>query len=461
MTSPLLTFPALYFATMLMLMGTGAFNTYIALYLNQAQVSATWIGGMIAFFYAGMVVGAKVGHLLIARVGHIRTYVVCAGLSTIIVLLHLLIESTTVWMVLRFVLGLVMMSQYMVIESWLNEQAEDSQRGIVFAGYMIAVSVGQVVGQLLLISFPDLNYKPLLLVAIFFSASLVPVAMTRRVHPAQMVAAPLEIKYFWTRIPQSLVTVFIAGVMNGAFYGLGPVYASEAGLSTAQVSVFIAMGVAAGFVAQWPIGWISDRMDRSRLIQTNAMIMAVMAIPLWGFFHWSYSALLVFSFLLGIFLFTFYPLAVAFANDNVEQPKRVALSGLLLATFGVGASIGPVLTGMAMKYTPNALYIMFSLMTLLLIWWVRPSKTTGEHLVDEAPTQFVPMTEHPVGAVMIDPRVDTEEIPDEAIVDLGESIGAREGDADKTMVADEGQTEAEVAEAEAEATITALDDRQK
>ncbi len=425
MTSPLLTFPTLYFATMLMLMGTGAFNTYIALYLNQANVSATWIGGMIAFFYAGMVVGAKVGHLLIARVGHIRTYVACAGMSTIIVLLHLLIESTTVWMALRFILGLVMMSQYMVIESWLNEQAEDNQRGIVFAGYMIAVSVGQVVGQLLLISFPDLNYKPLLLVAIFFSASLVPVAMTRRVHPAQMVAAPLEIKYFWTRIPQSLVTVFIAGVMNGAFYGLGPVYASEAGLTTAQVSVFIAMGVAAGFVAQWPIGWISDRMDRSRLIQTNAMIMAVLAIPLWGFFHWSYTALLVFSFLLGVFLFTFYPLAVAFANDNVEQPKRVALSGLLLATFGVGASIGPVLTGMAMKYTPSALYIMFSLMTLLLIWWVRPSKTTGEHLVDEAPTQFVPMTEHPVGAVMIDPRVDTEEIPEEVMVDLSDSIGAR------------------------------------
>ncbi|XDZ51000.1 MFS transporter [Neisseriaceae bacterium CLB008] len=426
MTTPLLTFPALYLATMLMLMGTGAFNTYIALYLNQAQVSATWIGGMIAFFYAGMVVGAKVGQLLITRVGHIRTYVTCAGLSTIIVLLHLLIESTAVWMALRFILGLVMMSQYMVIESWLNEQAENSQRGIVFAGYMIAVSIGQVIGQLLLIYFPDLNFKPLLLVAIFFSASLIPVAMTRRVHPAQLVAAPLEIKYFWTRIPQSLVTVFLAGVMNGSFYGLGPVYASQAGLSTAQVSVFIAVGVAAGFVAQWPIGWISDRMDRSRLIQTNAIIMAVLAVPLWGFFNWSYAVLLTFSFMLGVFLFTFYPLAVAFANDNVEQPKRVALSGLLLATFGIGASIGPVLTGMAMKYTPGALYIMFSAMTLLLVLWVRPSKTTGEHLVDEAPTQFVPMTEHPVGAVMIDPRVDTDEIPDEAVVDLTDSIGARE-----------------------------------
>ena len=47
--------------------------------------------------------------------------------------------------------GLGMMCQYMVIESWLNEQAEARQRGLVFSGYMAASYLGLILGQLTLV----------------------------------------------------------------------------------------------------------------------------------------------------------------------------------------------------------------------------------------------------------------------------------------------------------------------
>ncbi|EKA33097.1 MFS transporter, partial [Pseudomonas aeruginosa] len=124
MFSPLVTFPALYTATLLMLAGSGLFTTYIGLRLTQEGAGDLWVGGLMASYYFGLVCGGKFGHKLIASFGHIRSYVACAGIATVTVLLHALVDQLEVWLLLRFITGAVMMNQYMVIESWLNEQAE-------------------------------------------------------------------------------------------------------------------------------------------------------------------------------------------------------------------------------------------------------------------------------------------------------------------------------------------------
>lgn len=412
-----LTFPALYSATILMLTGNGLFFSFIGLRLSSQGINELWIGALTAAYYGGMVCGAKFGHRMIAGVGHVRSYVACAGVATIIVLLHVLFEQLAFWLVLRFVMGLVMMNQYMVIESWLNEQAENNQRGAVFAGYMVAVSLGLMLGQGVLIWRPELDFKPLIIVAICFAACLLPVTMTKRLHPAKLVAAPLEVGFFWRRVPQALTTVFVTGLMIGAFYALAPVFATRNGLSTAQASTFVAVSIFAGLCGQWPVGWLSDRIDRSRLIRSCALALGLVVIPLWGLVQLPYALLLVFGFLSGLLLFTLYPLAVALANDNVEQPRRVPLSAMMLATHGIGACLGPMLSGALMNsYGHGAFYMLFSACALLLIWRVQPKQVTGEYRVEGAPLHHVAMPEHPMGAMaaVLDPRVD--EIPEELVI---------------------------------------------
>ncbi|WP_161865213.1 MULTISPECIES: MFS transporter [Pseudomonas] len=430
MFSPLVTFPALYSATLLMLAGSGLFSTYMGLRLTGEGAGDSWVGGLMAAYYFGLVCGGKFGHKLIASVGHIRSYVACAGLATVIVLLHILVERLEVWLLLRFVMGAVMMNQYMVIESWLNEQSENHMRGKVFAGYMVAVDLGLVVGQGLLAMSPTLDYKPLVLVAICFASCLIPLAVTRRVHPAKLVAAPLEIGFFWKRVPQALGSIFVAGLMVGAFYGLAPVYASRSGLDTAQASLFVAMCIIAGFCAQWPLGWLSDRLDRSWLIRGNAILLCLTAVPMWGLFDLPYWLLLANGFVTGMLLFTLYPLAVALGNDHVEQSRRVALSAMLLTTYGVGACIGPLLAGFMMQhFGPGMFYMLVSLYAVVLIVWVQPKRVTGRHRVDEAPLSHVPMpdTVSPMAAAL-DPRVD--EVPEELLVDAPPSIGRSDGEPD-------------------------------
>ena len=121
--------------------GSGLLSTYLALRLAADQVDGLWVGALMAANYFGLVLGGKIGHRLIARVGHIRAYSACAGIVGAAVLGHGLVDWLPAWLILRMVVGLGMMCQYMVIESWLNAQAPNEKRGQVFAVYM-AVNLG-------------------------------------------------------------------------------------------------------------------------------------------------------------------------------------------------------------------------------------------------------------------------------------------------------------------------------
>ncbi|MCJ1888212.1 MFS transporter [Pseudomonas sp. LA21] len=417
-------FRALYFAAVMLLTGSGLLSTYLALRLGAEKVDGLWIGAMMAAYYLGLVLGGKIGHRLIARVGHIRAYVACGGLVTAAVLGIGLLPWLGFWLVLRTAIGLGMMCQYMVIESWLNEQAEARQRGLVFAGYMVSSYLGLVLGQLVLVVHPGLGPELPMMIALCFALSLIPVAITHKVHPAPLRPAPLEPRFFLKRVPQSLTTVLVSGLVIGAFYGLAPLYASQQGLTTEQIGLFMGGCIFAGLLVQWPLGWLSDRYDRAVLIRNAAILLLLFALPLALLpmlplpdMSLPLVLLLPAGFLVCLVQFTLYPLAVAFSNDHVEGDRRVSLTAMLLVTFGVGACIGPLAAGALMKlFGPNMLYAFVCACSLILIWRVQPEKVSGMHRVDEAPVKHVAtpdsMVSSPLSAAL-DPRVDDRAVAEQ------------------------------------------------
>ncbi len=414
-------FFSLYLATLVLLLGAGLFNTYMGLRLTAASVSEVWVGGLIAIYYLGLVFGARMGHKLILRVGHIRAYAASAAFVTVAVLAQALLDNLWVWLFLRFTAGAAMVTQFIVIESWLNEQTENESRGSVFAFYMLVSGLGTVLGQLALTLFGHLNHQPLIFVAICFVMSLVPVTLTGRIHPALQMPAPIVARYYVARVPMSLTVLFLAGLITGAFYGLAPVYAIKLNMSSDQVAVWLAASVAAGLVSQWPLGWLADRVNRIGMIRINAALLLVLTIPLWGWLVFPFWALVVFSCAIGALQFTLYPLGAAFANDNVDPERRVGLSAILYMVYGLGACVGPLLVGVLMRQLDSDMYYVFvSACALILVVFVRPQKVTGEHLSEDAPTQFVPMYDSLQSSNVVaalDPRVDVESDVSHELVD--------------------------------------------
>ncbi len=319
-------FLPLYTTTLLLLLGSGLLTTYVSLRLTSIHVSSALIGAIIAANYIGLVIGGKVGHFLIARVGHIRAYVACAGIITAAVLGHGLTEFIPAWVALRLVIGLCMMCQYMVLESWLNDQAESNQRGMVFGFYMAATYLGMSLGQIVLMLQSNLGITTLLVIALCFALCLVPIALTTRTNARHMSPAPMELRYFVGAIPKVLATTLVIGMVVGSFYGLAPVYASLQSLTTQQTGLFMALAIFAGLVAQFPLSWLSDRYNRPLLMRFNAILLIVAALPLALLPHIDFPLLLAVGFVVSMLQFTL--------AGRLGNPRLFALCGVLLAALG-------------------------------------------------------------------------------------------------------------------------------
>ncbi|MEG3134864.1 MFS transporter [Rouxiella sp. T17] len=383
----------LYTTTLLMLLGSGLLTTYVSLRLSAIHVSGAMIGAIIAANYIGLVIGGKVGHFLIARVGHIRAYVSCSGIITAAVIGHGLTDIIPVWVVLRLIIGLCMMCQYMVLESWLNDQSDSSQRGVVFGFYMAASYLGMALGQVVLMLQTDLGMSTLLVIALCFALCLVPIALTTRTKVGHMSPAPMELKFFLGAIPKVLAITLVIGMIVGSFYGMAPLYSSQQGLSTQQTGLFMALAIFAGLVAQFPLSWLSDRYNRNLLMRINAVLLAIAALPLAIFTHISFPVLLVVGFTVSLMQFTLYPLIVALANDMIEPERRVSLSACLLMAFGVGACIGPLAVGALIEpLGGNILYAFFALCGAAIVGLSRSSaKEEQTQMAVDAPVPHIAM----------------------------------------------------------------------
>lgn len=408
----------LYTTTLLMLLGSGLLTTYVSLRLSAIHVSGAMIGAIIAANYIGLVIGGKVGHFLIARVGHIRAYVSCSGIITAAVIGHGLTEMIPVWVALRLIIGLCMMCQYMVLESWLNDQSDSSQRGLVFGFYMAASYLGMALGQVVLMLQTNLGMSTLLVIALCFALCLVPIALTTRTKVGHMSPAPMELKFFVGAIPRVLVITLIIGMIIGSFYGMAPLYSSQQGLSTQQTGLFMALAIFAGLVAQFPLSWLSDRYNRNLLMRINALLLAVVALPLAIFSHISFPLLLGVGFIVSLMQFTLYPLVVALANDMIEPERRVSLSACLLMAFGVGACIGPLAVGALIEpLGGNILYAFFVLCGVGIVALSRSSaKEQQTQMAVDAPVPHIAMPDSLSSSPLspaLNPNLDEQMIQDQ------------------------------------------------
>ena len=231
---------------------------------------------------------------------------------------------------------------------------------------MITSYLGMVGGQYALSQFPELGLAPLLLVCIAVSFGIVPIALTRRIHPKPLKLISVSFFGYFKAVPQSLTAVLFAGVINGSFYGLAPVFAQEVGFDTSSIAQFMSLTIFAGLLAQWPMGILSDKFKRSVLIRINTVLIGAISL-LMSINANAHPMMLAATFVFGLFAFTLYPLSSALANSRVTDEDRVGVSSALLMAFGVGAGFGSTVIAQLMQmFGHQALYGSISILTVVM-----------------------------------------------------------------------------------------------
>ncbi|WP_339411081.1 MFS transporter [Pseudomonas sp. EA_35y_Pfl2_R5] len=398
----------------LLLLGNGLLNTLLTLRGVAEGYSTSMLGLIMSGYFVGFLLGTWLAIPLVRRVGHIRAFAFCAALAAIAALLHVLIINPWVWLGLRVLYGLALVSLYMVIESWLNAQVPNDKRGQVFAVYM-AVNLGALAAaqQLLNLASPS-DFVLFVLAAMLISAALMPITLTRQVQPSVPDTLHTNLRQIAGIAPLALAAAGLSGLALGAFWGMAPVYAALNGFDATGVGLLMSSTILGGALLQWPIGIYSDKHDR-RLVLFWVVALAVLVAVLMSLLP-AGRLLLGLMFIWGGLAFAIYPIAVAQLIDQLHSDEILAGSSSLLMVNGIGSVCGPLLAGLLMQHLgAQALPLYFATTLGLLAAYTLYRLRHVSDLVSAPAGHFMPMlrTSHTVLELMPDaPPTDTSNTTD-------------------------------------------------
>ena len=338
---------ALLLGMMLLMVGNGLQGTLLGIRGGDANFSTFQMSIVMSAYFVGFLGGSRLAPEMIRRVGHVRVFAALGSLISATLILYPVLVDPISWTLGRIIIGFCFSGVYVTAESWLNNSADNENRGQALSAYMLVQMFGIVVAQgLLLIPDPS-GYFLFILPSILVSLAFAPILLSISPTPAFDATKPMTLKQLVDTSPLGCVGMFLLGGIFSAQFGMAAVFAKLAGLSLGQISIFISTIYIGALLLQYPIGWISDRMDRRTLILAVALCGAVGALI--GFLFMGYfPALLVSAFLVGGMSNPLYALLIAYTNDYLEHEDMAAASGGLIFINGIGAIAGPLITGWMM-----------------------------------------------------------------------------------------------------------------
>ena len=344
------------------------------------EFSFVTTGILMSSYFVGYFVGSKTTPALVSKVGHIRVFAAFASLASLSALIAVVYINPFMWTISRFITGISLVSCYVVCESWLNDRANNKNRGQLLSTYMIVIYLGLAIGMLLLNLSSPMNYEPFILVSVLLSLALVPILLTKRSAPKFKKIGTMSIKELYKISPLGSVSAFCTGIIHGAFFSLIAVYATKANFSLLETSILLFISTISGVLGQWPIGFFSDTYDRRLVIVLTTFGAAFLSFcsiltandPIENIYwlkEFDFKKILFFIFvgLYSSLCLPLFSLNLAHTNDYVSKEKFVGAGGGLQLIFGFGAISGPILCSFFMQiFDLNGFFIFLIIIHLII-----------------------------------------------------------------------------------------------
>jgi len=305
-------------------------------------------GLVMSTFYLGFLLGSIMTPRITIKVGHIRVFAAFAALSSTAILVQALAVTVPLWIAMRLISGFCFAGLYIVAESWLNDRASNETRGKLLSLYMVVTYIGIGAGQLLLNLADPFGFQLFILTSILISIAVVPLLLSAGSPPTFHDSVRISLLDLFRLTPLGIVSMFAVGLVTATFFALGPVYAQRIGLSIRDTSYFMTAAVLGTVLLQAPIGALSDRFDRRKILTLVSLMTSVAALLCIPAEQVSVLALFLAIALFGGLAFPLYSVCIAYTNDHLEPNQMIAASGALVLVSGLGAVTGPVLFAMIM-----------------------------------------------------------------------------------------------------------------
>ena len=374
----------LYVGMLLLMVGNGLQASLLGVRGTEAGFSTAGISAVMSAYFAGVLLSSMVTPRLIRRVGHVRVFAALGSAISAALILFPALADPIAWSLLRAVVGFCFCGVYITAESWLNNSTTSANRGSALSAYMVVQMTGVVAAQGLLSLDDPTGFILFIIPSVLVSISFAPILLSVSPAPTFESTKNMNLRDLYRASPLGLASMFLMGGIFSAQFGMSAVYATEIGLDAARLSIFLSAFYVGGVVCQIPLGWLSDRLPRRRLILAVAAGGAVGAgigLAAGGAF-WGITAA---AFLVGGCANPLYPLLLAYVNDAVEYEDMAAAAGGLLFVNGLGAILGPVALGGALgALGPSGFWAFCGALLAAIALYAalrmvrRPTQVTGE-----------------------------------------------------------------------------------
>jgi len=397
--------------------GTALLTTALALQLSDLHYSSGVVGLIMVCHSIGFVVGSRFSTKVIRQVGQVRSFSAFAALGCAAALVHPMYIDAWLWALLRGLVGFCAAGLIMVLESWISARATNASRGALLGVYQVVYFFAAAIGQYLVAFGASAAFPIFSVVAILLVLSIVPMALTRAEAPPISAGSRLGFAALYRLSPSGLLGGVAGGVIVSSFLAMGPVYATQSGMSLVDVSHFMTFAVIATMLLQWPVGHLSDHFDRRwtlAVISAVATAGAILAAVMGADAPWSlYVGTAVLFGLAGCL----YPVSLAMLNDYMEARDPVGISAGLLLAYGLGTCIGPLAAAQTMQWLgPAGLFFFMGGLFAVYTLFVAARGATTESLPVAEQTRYVTINAAQAVPALLDldprmPDLDTETGP--------------------------------------------------
>ncbi|EAU45975.1 MFS transporter [Salipiger bermudensis] len=357
---------ALLLGMLLLMLGNGLQGSLLGVRGSGEGFSAFSMSVVMSAYFAGFLIASMVTPGMIRRVGHVRVFAALGSFISAVLILYPSFPHPAAWTIERMIIGFCYCGVYVTAESWLNNSTSNESRGQALSAYMMVQMLGIIAAQAMLLVPDPSGFLLFVIPSVLVSIAFAPILLSVSPTPAFATTKRMSLRELYGVSPLGFVGIFLLGGVFAAQFGMAAVFAAEAGLRLSQISMFVASFYVGALVTQYPLGWLSDRMDRRRLVAIVALlggVAAVFATAMTG----QFMVLLGAAFVIGGASNPLYSLLIAYTNDYLDHDDMAAASAGLLFVNGVGAIAGPIITGYAMQvFGPGAYFALIAVLLLSL-----------------------------------------------------------------------------------------------
>ena len=371
---------ALLLGLMLLMLGNGMQGTLLGIRGAIENFSTTQMSIVMSCYFIGFLFGSRLAPEMIRRVGHVRVFAALGSMISAVLILYAAAPHWIAWSLMRVLIGFSFSGVYITSESWLNNASTNETRGQALSLYLIVQMIGIIAAQILLNLADPSGYILFVIPSVLVSLAFTPILLSVAPAPAFDTTKPLSFRALYQASPLGCVGMFLLGGVFSAQFGMASVWGTQAGLSVRDLSIFVASIYVGGLVLQFPIGWLSDRMDRRRLVLGLAAAGAlILMLPV--LFDLPFLLLIVIGALMGGISNPLYSLLLAYVNDYLDKSDMAAASAGLIFINGVGAISGPIVTGWIMgTIGPSGSFlfmaIIFAMLAGYALWRMTQRRVT-------------------------------------------------------------------------------------